>query len=584
MSKNPLYKLKIFLAGILVVISCKKDVRVESGTPNQPPISKAGADQIIIFPKDSILLDGSQSTDPGGRITAYKWSKIKGPVSSEIINEDSSKTIINKLGMGTYLFELIVTDNSRLSAKDTVQVIVDTPAFGQIPVACAGADQFITLPIDSVYLDGSCSVDPDNSITGYAWTKMSGPASFNLSSPNAAQTQATKLVLGIYQFELKVTDADGLFSRDTVQIIVSPIISAGCDNRNRPQIKAQLVAVGKLSQGRCGMAVASAGTKIVFAGASISEDRNSPNPAYGSSRVDIYDMAAQTWSTAELSEWRSDIAAVAAGNKIFFAGGRLGDGALDQLYSTVDIYDVSTNTWSVASLSQPRAYIAAASVGDKVFFAGGEMDWNYNTSDKVDIFDIVANSWSTAKLSENRAYISAVAANGKVYFAGGQTEDRWYSNPTKTIDIYDNLTGSWTTSLLIKPKAMCAGIAVANKIYWAGGDETGGYSNSCSVEIRDVNSQNSSIAYLHKPGGWVTAAGQNAVLKDNKIVLFRHYDNDASRFDIYDTTTDTWSIGVLPGNIRYASIISVNNNIYFAGGVVNGDFSNLSNQVWRVEF
>jgi N-acetylneuraminic acid mutarotase len=117
------------------------------------------------------------------------------------------------------------------------------------------------------------------------------------------------------------------------------------------------------------MAVASAGTKILFAGATSSKN------GIGYSTVDIYDLATQTWSIADLSKVRPHIAAVAAGNKVFFAGG----GDVDQFSfpsATVDMYDVSTNTWSVASLSEPRAYIGAAAVGNKVLFAGGKKTKN----------------------------------------------------------------------------------------------------------------------------------------------------------------------------------------------------------------
>ena len=65
-------------------------------------------------------------------------------------------------------------------------------------------------------LDGSASTDPDNNIVSYAWTKISGPSSFNIVNVNAVQTQVSNLTEGIYQFELKVTDAGGLIDRDTM--------------------------------------------------------------------------------------------------------------------------------------------------------------------------------------------------------------------------------------------------------------------------------------------------------------------------------------------------------------------------------
>ena len=89
------------------------------------------------------------------------------------------------------------------------------------PVANAGSDQTITLPTNTVALDGSASTDTNNDIASYLWTKISGPSSFTIANANSVQTQVTNLVEGVYEFELKVTDARGLFDRDTVQVPVT---------------------------------------------------------------------------------------------------------------------------------------------------------------------------------------------------------------------------------------------------------------------------------------------------------------------------------------------------------------------------
>jgi len=93
------------------------------------------------------------------------------------------------------------------------------------PIAIAGPDRVITLPTNTVTLDGSGSTDPDNNITSYAWVKISGPSSFNMVNINAVQTQVANLVQGKYQFKLKVTDAAGLFSKDIVQIEIIDSLS-----------------------------------------------------------------------------------------------------------------------------------------------------------------------------------------------------------------------------------------------------------------------------------------------------------------------------------------------------------------------
>ena len=95
------------------------------------------------------------------------------------------------------------------------------PRKNKPPIAIAGPDQVITLPTDSVSLDGSASSDPDGKISEWLWTKISGPASFNIIKPSDSTTKVKTLVAGTYQFELKVTDNGGLSAKDTVQVIVN---------------------------------------------------------------------------------------------------------------------------------------------------------------------------------------------------------------------------------------------------------------------------------------------------------------------------------------------------------------------------
>jgi hypothetical protein len=54
----------------------------------------------------------------------------------------------------------------------------------------------------------------------YQWRKISGPSQYKIVSPNSAVTSVTNLEAGIYRFELKVTNARGLSSRDTMTLTV----------------------------------------------------------------------------------------------------------------------------------------------------------------------------------------------------------------------------------------------------------------------------------------------------------------------------------------------------------------------------
>jgi N-acetylneuraminic acid mutarotase len=258
---------------------------------------------------------------------------------------------------------------------------------------------------------------------------------------------------------------------------------------------------------------------------------------------------------------------------VFFSGGHSVANGLD-LFNVVDIYDASANTWSTAQLSESRMDIAVAVAGSKIFFAGG--------SDKVDIYDNSNNSWSTARLSEARSCLSAVTAGNKIYFAGGYSGDFFSGCYTSNrVDIYDTITGSWSVSKMNQPMCYRAAIATGNKIIWAGGRKACGINNpkqlTQEVEIRDVTTQVSTYACLFQIN-----AEFKAVVKDNKIVFFTGKGTSSTdHFDIYNTTTNVWSIGVMNLNFEDAAIFSVNNTIYVAGGLLDRYMSRL---VFKLEF
>jgi hypothetical protein len=81
-------------------------------------------------------------------------------------------------------------------------------------------DQIMTLPDNSNILDGTRSTDPENNITQYLWTKISGPSIFSIDSIRSVKTVIRNLVEGDYEFELKIVDADGLSDTDTVMVKV----------------------------------------------------------------------------------------------------------------------------------------------------------------------------------------------------------------------------------------------------------------------------------------------------------------------------------------------------------------------------
>lgn len=444
------------------------------------------------------------------------------------------------------------------------------------PVAIAGNDTTILngqtsctpAPL-TITLNGNRSYDPDGIIVSYVWT---GPG--NIATPNAAITSVTGLGAGTHVFILKVTDNTAATAYDTVHITIVP--------PNRPSIPVQLTPIGALSAQRpWGIAVAAAGGKILFAGG------QSPAPqGCGMAIVDIYDTATGSWATAQLSEARLSAGVAVLGNRIFFGGGIVpepfgsGCGIWNFMFdrsSVVDIYDASANTWSTAQLARARCP-TGASAGNKVFFAGGEATFPVFNNHAFDTYDNGNNSWSDTLLSNTGPLRAPLTVGNKIYYAGGVDDgvigNAWDIWVSKRIDIYDAASGVWSVDSLAAERAEVGAVLANNKIFWAGGWEWNPtisyFVPSNVVEIRDLSANTSSFDCLAEAKVYISA-----FRKDNKLFFFGGYNavSGWDTFDIYDLTSNSWSIGVLPQNI-VGPVISYGSNIYLTD----------SNQAWKLAF
>ena len=93
------------------------------------------------------------------------------------------------------------------------------------PVIDTGGDQEITLPVNSVVLDGSESYDPDGEIVSFEWTYISGPSEINPG--DGATPTVSNLIAGTYVFKLYVTDNHGdndLTTDARVSVKVNPAL------------------------------------------------------------------------------------------------------------------------------------------------------------------------------------------------------------------------------------------------------------------------------------------------------------------------------------------------------------------------
>ncbi len=203
-------------------------VIVTVDVPNQSPTANAGVDQTITAPANTVNLDGSGSYDPDGSLSSYSWAKVSGPGTITISNSNTATPSVIGLQAGSYVFELIVADNKGATAKDQVTITVN-PKPGQpnqLPVANAGNNLTITLPVSSINLNAGSSFDPDGTITAYSWQQLSGPSTSMIAGGSSVAPTVSQLdMVGQYTFDLTVTDNNGATSQDQVTVTVNPSVA-----------------------------------------------------------------------------------------------------------------------------------------------------------------------------------------------------------------------------------------------------------------------------------------------------------------------------------------------------------------------
>ncbi|XP_035268749.1 dyslexia-associated protein KIAA0319 [Anguilla anguilla] len=194
---------------------------------NQPPRAIASPEsQEVTLPAGSVFIDGSRSTDDD-RVASYHWEEVSSPPRKLKTSADTAILRLSDLEPGNYTFRLTVVDSEGAtdSTLATVRAIrpVDLP-----PVAIAGPNLTLTLPLNHVTLSGSESSD-DHPIAAYSWTLLShspgrDPTMEGVRTP---LLQLSDLHEGVYSFQLTVTDSAGQQASSNVTILVQPEENTG---------------------------------------------------------------------------------------------------------------------------------------------------------------------------------------------------------------------------------------------------------------------------------------------------------------------------------------------------------------------
>jgi len=186
--------------------------------------------------------------------------------------------------------------------------------------------------------------------------------------------------------------------------------------------------------------------------------------------------------------------------------------------------------WTTASLSQARNELAATCVNGVALFGGGICDGDtncpYGSSSIVDLWNSSTNIWTTASLSEARSYLAATSVNGVALFGGGicgSNINCYSSGFSKVVDLWNSSTNSWTISSLSLARSYLAATSVNGVALFGGGNGL------------DCNQSN---------------------------CIFNH----SSLFDLWNSSTNTWTTASLSEAREQLSATSVNDLALFGGG------------------
>ncbi|KAJ8353948.1 hypothetical protein SKAU_G00215150 [Synaphobranchus kaupii] len=190
---------------------------------NQPPRAIASPEsQEVTLPAGSVFIDGSQSTDDD-RVASYHWEEVASPLRKLKASADTDILCLSDLEPGNYTFRLTVVDSDGVTDSTLATVRAIRPVDLLPPVANAGPNQTLTLPLNHVTLSGSESSD-DHAIAGYSWTlcPSSQGKDPTMQGVRTPLLQLSDLQEGKYTFQLTVTDTEGQQASSNVTVLVQP--------------------------------------------------------------------------------------------------------------------------------------------------------------------------------------------------------------------------------------------------------------------------------------------------------------------------------------------------------------------------
>lgn len=188
---------------------------------NRIPLAEVVSSQITVEEGLSVVLDASPSSDPDGDTITFNWAQISGsPV--ELIGSDQAVANVTLLAVGSYTFEVTVSDPS--AASDTATVTVTVAGLNQAPVASV-VSSVSANEGGIVSLDASGSQDADGDQLTFQWSQTGGPSVAITNASSAVASVSTPQVSNSTQltFDVAVSDPSGAVDIATVTVTVNDV-------------------------------------------------------------------------------------------------------------------------------------------------------------------------------------------------------------------------------------------------------------------------------------------------------------------------------------------------------------------------
>lgn len=198
---------------------------VRISTENAPPVANAGNDRSALLGQ-TVILDGTGSTDADGDTLTYAWTMLSKPAGSVSVlssaTAEKPSFVVDE--SGDYVVRLVVNDGQSDSAPDTIRISTENT----VPLARAGANRTVDVGT-VVQLDGSNSADPDGNALTFAWTLSSRPSgsAATLANATTAKPSFTADVAGSFVARLVVNDGALSSGPATVTITAVAVVPEG---------------------------------------------------------------------------------------------------------------------------------------------------------------------------------------------------------------------------------------------------------------------------------------------------------------------------------------------------------------------